>query len=127
MQVRYLQLRGVEIAAAVAAGAILANVANVVVQGALFLVVLGFTSPELDTSKIDVDHIAGILRTVVLLAGIVVAVAYGFPRFRERTLPPTKPRGPRSGPHYGHRARSCCSSRETCAPRSCRRCACSRA
>ena len=90
VQVRYLQLRGVEIAAAVAAGAILANVANVVVQGALFLVVLGFTSPELDTSKIDADHIAGILRTVVLLAGIVVAVAYGFPRFRKRTLPPTK-------------------------------------
>jgi uncharacterized membrane protein YbhN (UPF0104 family) len=90
VQVRYLQLCGVEIAAAVAAGAILANVANVVVQGALFLVALGFTTKELDLSRIDVEHIAGILRTVVLLAGIVVAIAYGFPRFRKRTLPPTK-------------------------------------
>jgi glycosyltransferase 2 family protein len=90
VQVRYLQVCGVEIAAAVAAGAILANVANVVVQGALFLVALVFTSVEIDTSKIDVEHIAGILRTVVLLAGVVVAIAYGFPRFRARTLPPTK-------------------------------------
>ena len=90
VQVRYLQLRGVEIAAAVAAGAIIANVANVVVQGALFLVALAFTSTELDLSRIDVEHISGILRTVVLLAGIVVAIAYGFPRFRMRTLPPTK-------------------------------------
>jgi uncharacterized membrane protein YbhN (UPF0104 family) len=90
VQVRYLQLQGVEIAAAVAAGAVLANVANVVVQGALFLVALVVSSADLDLTRIDVDHIAGILRVVIILAGIVSAVAYGFPRFRKRTLPPTK-------------------------------------
>jgi uncharacterized membrane protein YbhN (UPF0104 family) len=90
VQVRYLQLCGVELAAAVAAGAILANVANVVVQGALFLVALAFTSTELDTSKLDVDQVAGAIRVVVLLSSVVIAIAYGFPRFRRRTLPPTK-------------------------------------
>lgn len=90
VQVRYLQLCGVEIAAAVAAGAILANVANVVVQGAMFLVALAFTATEIDAGKIDVESIAGILRTIVLLGAIVVAIAYGFPRYRKRTLPPTK-------------------------------------
>jgi uncharacterized membrane protein YbhN (UPF0104 family) len=90
VQVRYLQLRGVEIAAAVAAGAILANVANIVVQGALFLVALLVTSTSVDTSRIDVEHVKGILRVVIILAGIAIAIAYGFPRFRKRTLPPTK-------------------------------------
>jgi uncharacterized membrane protein YbhN (UPF0104 family) len=90
VQVRYLQLQGIDLASAVAAGAILANVANVAVQGALFLVALALASVDLDTSVIDVDRLAGIVRTVVILAGIVVAVAYGFPRFRKRTLPPTK-------------------------------------
>jgi uncharacterized membrane protein YbhN (UPF0104 family) len=90
VQVRYLQLQGVEIAAAVAAGAVLANVANVVVQGALFLLALAISSADIDMSRIDADQIAGILRVVIILAGIVVAVAYGFPRYRKRTLPPTK-------------------------------------
>jgi uncharacterized membrane protein YbhN (UPF0104 family) len=90
VQVRFLQLQGVEIAAAVAAGAILANVANVVVQGALFLVAILLSHQQLDFSRIDVEHVKGILRVVIILAALVIAVAYGFPRFRRRTLPPTR-------------------------------------
>jgi uncharacterized membrane protein YbhN (UPF0104 family) len=90
VQVRYLQQQGVELAAAVAAGAILANVANVLVQGMLFLVALLLTTQTIDTDKLDVDNVVAILRIVVFLAGIAVAVAYGIPRFRRRTLPPTQ-------------------------------------
>jgi glycosyltransferase 2 family protein len=90
VQVRYLQLQGVDLASAVAAGAILANVANVVVQGALFLVALLLTSQTIDTDKIDVGNIVAILRVVVFLGGVTVAIAFGIPRLRRRTLPPTR-------------------------------------
>jgi uncharacterized membrane protein YbhN (UPF0104 family) len=90
VQVRYLQCQGVELASAVAAGAVLANVANVVVQGALFLVALLFTSQSIDTGKLDLHDAASTLLLVVFLAGVCVAVAYGVPSFRRRTLPPTK-------------------------------------
>ena len=90
VQVRYLQLQGIDLASAVAAGAILANVANVVVQGALFLVALLLTSQTIDTDKIDVANVVAILRVVIFLAGIAVAIAFGIPRLRRRTLPPTR-------------------------------------
>jgi glycosyltransferase 2 family protein len=90
VQVRYLQLQGVDLASAVAAGAVLANVANVVVQGALFLVALLLTSQTIDAGRIDLAHVAWILVVVVLLVGVLVAVIFGIPRFRRRALPPTK-------------------------------------
>ncbi len=90
VQVRYLQLQGVDLASAVAAGAVLANVANVVVQGALFLVALLLTSQTIDTGRIDLAHVAWILVLIVLLVGVLGAVIFGIPRFRRRALPPTK-------------------------------------
>ena len=90
VQVRYLQLQGIDLASAVAAGAILANVSNVVVQGALFLVAVLLTSQTIDTDKIDVANVVAILRIVIFLAGIAVAIAFGIPRVRRRTLPPTR-------------------------------------
>ena len=90
MQVRFLELQGVDLASAVAAGAVLANVANVVVQGALFLGALAFTAPTIDTSAIDLHDAASVVQLVVFLAGVCVAVAFGVPRFRRRTLPPTR-------------------------------------
>jgi glycosyltransferase 2 family protein len=90
VQVRYLQLQGVDLASAVAACAVLANVANVVVQGALFLGALAFTKPTFDTSAIDLHDAASLVILVVFLAGVCVAVAFGVPRFRRHTLPPTR-------------------------------------
>ncbi len=90
VQVRFLELQGVDLASAVAAGAVLANVANVVVQGALFLGALVFTAPTIDTSAIDLHDAASVVQLVVFLAGVCVAVAFGVPRFRRRTLPPTR-------------------------------------
>ena len=92
VQVRYLQCQGIELAAAVAAGAVLANVANVVVQGALFLVALVplLTTQSVDTSKLDLNDAAHVVLVVIFLAGVCIAIAYGVPRFRRRTVPPTK-------------------------------------
>ena len=92
VQIRYLQCQGVELAAAVAAGAVLANVANVVVQGALFLVSLLFvlTTRSVDLSRIDLGDAAHVVLVVVFIAGVCAAVAFGVPRFRRRTLEPTK-------------------------------------
>ena len=90
VQVRYLQRQGVQLASAVVGGAVLANIANVVVQGTLFLIALLATSQTLDTDKIDLDNVGWILTVVVLLAGVVVALIAGVQRIRRRVLPPTK-------------------------------------
>jgi uncharacterized membrane protein YbhN (UPF0104 family) len=74
----------------VAAGAVLANVANVVVQGALFLVALLLSTASFDLGRIDIDDVVSTLMLILFLAGICVAVAFGIPRFRRRTLPPTR-------------------------------------
>jgi uncharacterized membrane protein YbhN (UPF0104 family) len=90
VQVRYLQLQGVDLASAVAAGAVLANVANVVVQGALFLVALLVSSTEFDTGKIDVDNVVSVVLDVVTLVAVVAGVMFGIARFRRRVLPPIR-------------------------------------
>jgi uncharacterized membrane protein YbhN (UPF0104 family) len=90
VQVRYLQLQGVDLASAVAAGAVLANVANVVVQGALFVVALLLSSATFDGGRIDFENVVSVLMLVVFLGGVVVAIAFGVPRFRQQMLPPTK-------------------------------------
>jgi uncharacterized membrane protein YbhN (UPF0104 family) len=90
VQVRYLQLQGVDLASAVAAGAVLANVANVVVQGALFLVALLLSSADFDTGKIDVDNVVSIVLDVLALVVVVAAVLFGVARFRRRVLPPLR-------------------------------------
>jgi uncharacterized membrane protein YbhN (UPF0104 family) len=90
VQVRFLQLQGVDLAAAVAAGAVLANVANVVVQGAMFLAVLLLSPHEFDISRLDVDNFGTVLIDVVLLAGLAMGILLGVPRFRRRVLPSTK-------------------------------------
>jgi uncharacterized membrane protein YbhN (UPF0104 family) len=90
VQVRYLQLQGVDLAAAVAAGAVLANVANVVVQGALFVAVLALSPHDFDGSRLDIENLGAVLLDVVLLVGVVVAILFGVPRFRRRVWPSTK-------------------------------------
>jgi uncharacterized membrane protein YbhN (UPF0104 family) len=90
VQVRYLQLQGVDLASAVAAGALLANIANVLVQGSLFLVALLLTSQTIDTSAIDLGDAAWVILLVVFAIGVAVAIVFGVRRFRVRALPPTK-------------------------------------
>jgi undecaprenyl-diphosphatase len=90
VQVRYLQRQGVDLAAAVAGGAVLANVANVVVQGTLFLVALLATSRTFDTDRINLDNVGWILTVVVLVAGVAIALVTGVQRIRRRVLPPTR-------------------------------------
>jgi uncharacterized membrane protein YbhN (UPF0104 family) len=90
VQVRYLQLQGVDLASAVAAGAVLANVANVVVQGALFLVAVLVSSANFDTGKIDVDNVVSVVLDVVALVAVVGGVTFGVARFRRRVLPPVR-------------------------------------
>jgi uncharacterized membrane protein YbhN (UPF0104 family) len=87
VQVRYLQLQGVDLASAVAAGAVLANVANVVVQGTLFLVAVALTSHTFDLDRIDLENVAAILMVIVFLAGVLVAIVFGVRRLRERARP----------------------------------------
>ena len=124
VQVRYLQRQGVQLASAVAGGAVLANIANVVVQGTLFLVALLATSQTLDTDKIDLDNVGWILTVVVLLAGVVVALIAGVQRIRRHVLPPTKPPWPRSELRSTLPTKSCCSSVAISSRPSCQRCAC---
>lgn len=90
VQVRYLQEQGVDLASAVAAGAVLANVANVIVQGALFLVALALSSAEFDAGRVDVDNVVSVVLDVVAVLAVVAAVVFGVTRFRRRVLPPLR-------------------------------------
>jgi undecaprenyl-diphosphatase len=89
VQVRYLQLQGMDLTTAVAAGGILANVANVIVQGSLFVLALVVSSVALDGDAVDVDAVPTLL-LVIALVGAAMAVAFGVPRFRRTTLPATR-------------------------------------
>jgi uncharacterized membrane protein YbhN (UPF0104 family) len=90
VQVRYLQQQGVDLASAVAAGAVLANVANVIVQGTLFLIALLFTSKTIDVSKIDTSNVGSVLSLLVFVVGVAVAVVVGVGRIRRRIVPGLK-------------------------------------
>ena len=90
VQVRYLQQQGVDLASAVAAGAVLANIANVVVQGTLFLIALLFTSKTIDVNKIDTSNFGSVLLLVVFVVGVAVAVVVGVGRIRRRIVPGLK-------------------------------------
>ena len=92
VQVRYLQCQGIELAAAVAAGAVLANVANVVVQGALFLVALVplLTTQSVDTSKLDLNDAAHVGARCHLPRRSLHRDRLRRAAVRRRTVPPTK-------------------------------------
>jgi len=87
VQVRYLQLQGVDMASAVAAGAVLANVANVIVQGTLFLVALVVSPHTFDLGNLDLNNMVQIVMLVVFLVGVLTAIVTCVDRLRQRVVP----------------------------------------
>ena len=112
---------------AVAAGAVLANVANVAVQGALFLVAVALTSYTFDLDRIDLENVVAILMLIIFLAGVLLAVVFGVRRFRERALTTMQRATATILTALRSPVSSSSSSSATCAPRSCRHSVCSRA
>jgi glycosyltransferase 2 family protein len=90
VQVRYLQRRGVDLTSAVAAGAVLANIANVVVQGTLFVIALAVSAHTFDLGRIDIGDVISVLMLVVFVVGVAVGIVFAVRRIREWILPPAR-------------------------------------
>jgi undecaprenyl-diphosphatase len=90
VQVRYLQRRGVDLASAIAAGAVLANIANVVVQGTLFVIALAVSARSFDFGQIDISDVVSVVMVIVFVVGVLVAIVFAVRRIREWILPPAR-------------------------------------
>ena len=89
-QIRYLQKRGVDLAAAVTAGGVISGVANVVVTSTVCLVALLLSPAQLDLSAASADSLLGVLELAAIVLGVVSAVVVGIPAVRERVLRPLR-------------------------------------
>ncbi|MFZ4518986.1 MAG: lysylphosphatidylglycerol synthase domain-containing protein [Microthrixaceae bacterium] len=89
-QIRYLQKRGVDLAAAVTAGGVISGVANVTVTSAVCLVALLLSPAKLDLTATSADSLLGVLEIAAIVLGVVSAVVFGIPAIRERVLRPLR-------------------------------------
>jgi undecaprenyl-diphosphatase len=90
MQIRFLQRQGANLAAAIAAGGLLAAAGSVVTQLPIFVLAAAVTPDHLDLGNISAVGGLEALLAVVLALGIVSALAFGVPRLRRVVLPALK-------------------------------------
>jgi undecaprenyl-diphosphatase len=90
MQIRFLQKRGVGLAAAVAAGGLLSTIANVVVQIGLLFVALWLAPNSVSLGNIPTSGLPEVLLIVGLVVGVLAAAVLGIPRLRRLVVPPVK-------------------------------------
>ena len=83
-QVRFLQLQGIDLASAVAAGGLLADVGNIAAQLILFVVALGLSPTAIHTGDIPVDSIVSVVLIIGVIAILAVGLVLGIPRLRKR-------------------------------------------
>jgi uncharacterized membrane protein YbhN (UPF0104 family)/tRNA A-37 threonylcarbamoyl transferase component Bud32 len=89
-QIRFLQREGADLPAAVAAGGLLSIAGTVVTQVPMFALAVWVSPDALHLGGVSIN---GILRTtalVVVVLGIVAALAFGVPRLRRAVVPPLK-------------------------------------
>ena len=89
-QVRFLQLQGIDMASAVAAGGLLADVGNIAAQVILFVVAVAFSPTAIHTGDIPVDSVISVLLIIVLVAILAVGLVLAVPRLRNVVMPPVK-------------------------------------
>ena len=90
MQVRYLQKNGLDLSEAVATGAVLSTVSELVVQAALFALALLLAPNSINFGHIDTDQIVVLVLIVIFLLGVGAAVVFGVRRVRQAVMPPMR-------------------------------------
>jgi undecaprenyl-diphosphatase len=89
-QVRFLQLQGIDMASAVAAGGLLANVGNIAAQLMLFALAIVLSPTAIHTGDIPVDSIVSVVLTVAAAAMLIAGLVLAIPRLRHVVVPPVK-------------------------------------
>ena len=89
-QVRFLQKQGLDLASAVAAGGLLADVGMIAAQILLFFLALALSPTAIHTGEIPTDSIASVLLIIVLVGALAVGLILGVPKIREAVVPPVK-------------------------------------
>jgi undecaprenyl-diphosphatase len=87
-QVRFLQLQGIDLASAVAAGGLLADVGNIAAQLILFALAILLSPTAIHTGDIPVDSIVSVVLIIAAIAILVVGLVLGIPRLRRTVMPP---------------------------------------
>ncbi len=89
-QVRFLQMQGLDLASAVAAGGLLADAGNIAAQLLLFVLAIGLSPTAIHTGDIPVDSVVSVILIIALVAVLGVGLVLGIPRLRKAVMPPVK-------------------------------------
>ena len=89
-QVRFLQLQGIDMASAVAAGGLLADVGNIAAQVILFVAAVALSPTAIHTGDIPVDSVVSVVLIIVVVAVLAVGLILAVPRLRNVVMPPVK-------------------------------------
>jgi undecaprenyl-diphosphatase len=89
-QVRFLQLQGIDMASAVAAGGLLADVGNIAAQVILFFIAVALSPTAIHTGDIPVDSVISVLLIIVVVIVLAVGLILAVPKLRNLVVPPVK-------------------------------------
>jgi glycosyltransferase 2 family protein len=86
-QIRFLQKQGVDLASAVASGAVLMNAANIFTCILLLVVAVVLSPTDIHTGTIPTSEIVDIVVLVAVVAAIVLALIWFVPKLRNLVVP----------------------------------------
>ncbi len=89
-QVRFLQRQGVDLASAVASGAVLAQAANIATYTVIFFIAVALSPTDIHTGDIPVSSIASVVLIAVVVLVIAAAVIWFVPKINARVMPRLK-------------------------------------
>jgi uncharacterized membrane protein YbhN (UPF0104 family) len=86
-QIRFLQKQGVDLASAVASGAVLMNAANIFTCVLLLVVAVVLSPTDIHTGTIPTSELVDIVVLVVVVVAIVLALIWFIPKLRKVVVP----------------------------------------
>jgi undecaprenyl-diphosphatase len=89
-QIRFLQKQGVDLASAVASGAVLSQAANIGTYTVIFFIALAMSPTDIHTGDIPVSSIVSFVLIAAVVIVIAVAVIWFVPKIRNSVLPRIK-------------------------------------
>jgi undecaprenyl-diphosphatase len=89
-QIRFLQRQGVDLASAVASGAVLSQAANIATYVVIFFIALALSPTDIHTGQIPVSSIASVLLIAVVVLVIAAAVVWFVPKVKAAVMPRLK-------------------------------------
>jgi undecaprenyl-diphosphatase len=89
-QIRFLQKQGVDLASAVASGAVLSQAANIATYTVIFFIALAMSPTDIHTGDIPVSSIVSFVLIAAVVLVIAAAVIWFVPKIRNSVVPRLK-------------------------------------